>query len=71
MTDAATRLAEAKDALHDLLRGVQVRELRDQNGEIIVYARADVPRLRAYIIELEREAATTPVGQLWPLRPVF
>ena len=62
--DDATRLAEAKAALHDLLRGQGVRELQDQNGERVAYHRADIPRLRAYIAELEDRETNAPGGPL-------
>ena len=67
-TTVAERLTEAETAYHDLLRGVAVRSLVDQNGERIEYNRADLPRLQAYIESLKRQAATAPTSgplQIW------
>ena len=61
-TTVAERLEEAEGALHDILRGVAVRELRDQNGESVQYSRPDIPRLQAYIESLKRQAATAPTS---------
>ena len=70
MSDA-TKLAEAREALHDLLRGQHVRELQDQNGERVAYSRMNVSELQAYIRELERSCSTAALGTSGPLRPLF
>lgn len=70
MSDA-TRLDEAKDALHDLIRGQQVREIQDQNGERVAYTRTDIPALRTYIAELERACSPDAVGSRAPMQFFF
>lgn len=70
MSDA-TMLAEAKEALHDIIRGQQVRQLTDQNGETIIYSRTNISQLRAYIAELERSCVSDAVGSSGPLRFFF
>ena len=66
-----TALTDAQDAYAKLLRGEQVMELRDQNGETIKFTRADVGRLAGYIENLKREASTDPIGNRGPMRMVF
>ncbi len=68
MATTAERLDAAKDAYDKLVMGDKVRELRDQNGEEIRFARADLPKLAALIRQLEQEVATAPSG---PLRVYF
>lgn len=62
------RLIEAEVALHALLTGQAVAEVRDSNGETVRYTIANASRLRAYIEELRRQIAPTLGG---PLRPIF
>ena len=60
------RLDEARDALHALATGQAVAEIRDQNGETIRYAKADISQLRQYIATLEQLVAgnTKPSGPM-------
>lgn len=67
---AAERLVEAEGALHALLTGQAVAEVRDQNGESVRYSQANVSRLRAYIAQLKTEVAGGP-GCNGPIVPVF
>ena len=68
---SAQAIADAMTAYADLLKGQAIRELRDQNGESVSYTRADLPRLAAYIQQLQAEASTAPLGSRGPLRAVF
>lgn len=52
-----TRVAEAETALHNVLIGKGVVEVRDFNGERVVYSKADTASLRAYIKELHDQIA--------------
>ena len=63
MTDAE-KLADAKEALHQLLTGTRVVELTDQNGEKVVYNRLNLARLQAYIESLERTINPATGGPL-------
>lgn len=56
---AAERLAEAQDALHQILLGKSVVELR-ADGYLTRYDRAALPALRAYIARLQAEIAGRP-----------
>lgn len=51
------RLEEAREAYHALVTGQGVAEIRDQNGETIRYARADISKLSQYIATLEQLVA--------------
>ena len=53
--DCTQRLAEARAALHDLLMGKAVVQLRYSDGETVEYAPQSIPALRAYIRDLEGE----------------
>lgn len=62
MSDTATtpqqRLAEAEAALHRLLTGSAVEELRYGSGQVtrsVRYTTANIGDLRAYIAQLRRE----------------
>lgn len=61
MTDSATltaRLAEAESALHALLTGTKVVELRHAAGPASrtgIFSRAEIGPLRAYIADLRRQ----------------
>ena len=65
------RLAEAEAAYHDLLRGVAVREVVDQNGERIAYTPASIGRLAAYVENLKKRISNPDFGKCGPLRAVF
>jgi hypothetical protein len=62
MKTIAEMLTEARAAYHRLQIGEALVELRDSNGEQVIYNRAKLPQLAAYINELERMAmgATRP-----------
>ena len=55
-------LDEAREAYHALLTGQAVAEIRDQNGETVRYAKADLSKLALYIASLEREIAGSAVS---------
>ena len=61
-----TMLDEAQTAYHALMLGQSVVEFRDQNGERVVYGRADANRLLNYINWLKGELGitTTSVGPM-------
>lgn len=48
-------LDEALEAYRQLMMGGAVSEFRDQNGERVVYQRADASKLVAYINWLKKE----------------
>lgn len=50
---AAQQLEDARAARHRLLTGQMEAEIRTADGESVKYAAADLPRLDAYIAELE------------------
>lgn len=52
-----TRLAEAETALHNVLIGKGVAQVRDFNGEMVSYSKTDTSSLRAYIKELQDQIA--------------
>ncbi|MGJ5618499.1 gpW family head-tail joining protein [Sulfitobacter sp. MF3-043] len=56
MASLAEQLTEARTAYHRLQLGELAVEFKDGNGEHVVYNRASLPRLAAYINELERQA---------------
>lgn len=56
------RLAEAENALHNLLMGQQAKVFVDQNGERAEFTAASAPRLRAYIAELKAALGKTPIS---------
>ena len=53
----SVRLAEAEAAYHELSIGRSPVEFRDQNGEMLVYNRASLPKLAAYVAALRRSGA--------------
>lgn len=55
----AQKLAEAKQARHEILTGKAVTRFIDQNGESVQYQMANVGRLESYIAELEALLAPT------------
>ncbi len=56
MPTLAEMLTEARAAYHRLQIGEALVELRDSNGETVIYNRAKLPQLAAYINDLERQA---------------
>lgn len=69
--DTATRLQQARNALHDLLTGKSVVTLVDQNGERIEFRAANPNQLRSYIKDLEIELGLPGGKPLGPMRLVF
>lgn len=61
-----TMLTEARAALHRVQTGGAVTEVRDRNGDAIVYSATNRSALTAYISWLEGQLGTRPLG---PLRP--
>ncbi|MEO0385054.1 MAG: gpW family head-tail joining protein [Pseudomonadota bacterium] len=59
MTGTATYLAEAKAALHKLLTGSAVVEVRTEAGTMR-YNEADLEKLESYVSSLERDVAGKP-----------
>lgn len=59
-------LTEAENALHALLTGAAIVELRDQNGETLKYQRANKRDLMVYITWLEGQlgVVTAPTGPM-------
>ena len=53
LIELQTYLAEAQTALHNVLIGKGVAEVRDFNGELVRYSKVDTALLRAYIKELQ------------------
>ncbi|HVL26311.1 MAG TPA: gpW family head-tail joining protein [Thermomicrobiales bacterium] len=65
-----TQLAEAKEALHQLVIGKMVRVVVDQNGERVEFTMTNIAALRAYIADLEARIAGAstyrrPIGFLF------
>jgi hypothetical protein len=64
-----TMLDEAQSAYHSLMLGQNVAEFRDQNGERVVYGKADAARLLNYINWLKSELKVVTVSvapmQVW------
>jgi len=58
------RLDSAREALHNLVTGKSVREVRDQNGETVTFTAANIDRLKAYIAELEAECRAPGTGRV-------
>jgi len=56
-TTIAKRLAEARQAYHDIMTGGAITRFVDQNGEQIQYTRANSTSLSSYITRLEAEEA--------------
>ena len=70
MLSAAARFAEAQAALHALMTGTSVVEVRDSTGESVRYSQANSARLQVYIRELQAEiAGLSP--RVRPMRPIF
>lgn len=72
MADQATltkRLAEAEEALHQLLMGRQVVQV--QSGDDVVrYERSNIATLRAYVASLKAQLGQTPERRR-AVRPFF
>lgn len=66
----AEKLAEARQAYHEIMTGQAVNRFIDQNGESVQYSRANIAALTAYIAKLEGELAGTPMVR-GPLRFLF
>jgi len=64
MTDTATKLTEAKAALHMLMIGRSARVVVDQNGERVEFTAANRSALEAYIASLENETSRRPAGPI-------
>lgn len=66
----ADDLASAKAALHALLTGKAVAQVRDSDGSFVSYTKTNIADLRAYIADLESQLpdATPRRG---PLRIFF
>lgn len=57
-----TRLDDARSAYHQLMTGTAARVIVDQNGERVEFATANRGNLANYILSLEVQLATSPVG---------
>lgn len=65
-------LSEAEAAQHRLMMGEQEVQVRDSNGDQVMFSAANASRLAAYIKWLRSELAAltaTPING--PLRPVW
>lgn len=56
------QLAEARDAYHSLMTGVQARVVVDQNGERVEFTAANKQMLSAYIMGLEHDLGYNCTG---------
>lgn len=70
MATNAELLVQAQTAMHELRTGRSARVVVDQNGERVEFTSANVAGLRAYIDELTRLVAATPLSR-GPLNPFF
>jgi hypothetical protein len=64
----SVRLAQAEEALHNLITGRMARVVVDQNGERVEFTMTSVAQLRAYIETLK---AGTDAGIRKPLGFIF
>lgn len=55
ISELQTRLSEAETALHRLLTGTQVVQVRDASGRQVSYSASNLKDLRAYIADLKRQ----------------
>ena len=53
----AQKLAEARQAYHEIMTGQAVSRFVDQNGESVSYSKVNIAGLAAYIAALEAELA--------------
>lgn len=68
----AQKLAEARQAYHEIMTGQAVSRFVDQNGESISYSKTNIKGLEAYIAKLEAELANPGVrAYRGPLRFTF
>ncbi len=51
------KLTDAQSAYHEIQLGRGVREIKDQNGESVVYNAANLAKLKGYMNELELQIA--------------
>ena len=65
MTDCTQRLAEAKDALHQLQLGKQVVkvEVHGAPGRSVTYTPANIEQLKRYIAVLEAECSAQSMSR--------
>lgn len=65
MADCAQRLAEAREALHQLQLGKQVVkvEVHGAPGRSVTYTPANIEQLKRYIAALEAECGTSAGGR--------
>lgn len=63
----SVRLAQAQEALHNLVTGRMARVIVDQNGERVEFTMTTVSQLEAYIARLEAAAAGSTNGARKPL----
>jgi len=70
MTDCATKLAEAKDALHKLQLGAAVVRVT-VDGQTVEKKPADIGALRVYVAELEAECGGSTIIRRAPGRVVY
>lgn len=65
MADCAQRLAEAKEALHQLQLGKQVVkvEVHGAPGRSVTYTPANIEQLKRYIASIEAEVAAQTPGR--------
>lgn len=63
----STRLAQAEEALHNLVTGRMARVIVDQNGERVEFTMTSVSQLQAYIDSLRGASAPVrkPLGFLF------
>jgi hypothetical protein len=64
MSDTATKLSEARAALHLLVIGKSARVVVDQNGERVEFTAANRAALESYIASLETSTARRPAGPI-------
>jgi len=74
LTQIAAKLAEAREAYHNLMTGQQARVVVDQNGERVEYTAANARTLLTYISQLENMMAggnCTIGAPVTPMRFLF
>jgi hypothetical protein len=57
MATLADQLDEARAAYHALQTGNKPVQFRDSNGELVIYAPANIAKLASYIRDLEQQIA--------------
>lgn len=61
-------LDEAEAALHEIMLGRGVAEVRDQNGETLRYSKVNIAELRSYILTIQHALGVAPkpgTGRAW------